>query len=525
MMISAENFIALLPIVVTSITIVVVMLVIAIRRHHGLSVWLSTLGLTAALIATASAASGTLPQQITPLIIIDDYSLFFTAVICASGIAVVLLSHAFFKQHYLQHGIAVPSDDTSSNPPRSDNEGQISHEEASTAPGSEPQSFYLEEYYVLLLLAILGAIVLVSSSHFASFFLGLEVLSIPLLAMIAYAVNNNRSIEAGVKYLVMTAFASAFLLFGMALIYAKTGTLSFSELARRLSTGELGSDIYVIGGVMLLISGVSFKLSLVPFHMWTPDVYQGAPTPVSAFLATVSKGAMFAVLMRYVFQTEAVQYGPVIIGLSAIAVASMLVGNLLALLQTNIKRILAYSSIAHLGYLLVALLASKALAMEAASYFLFAYIVTNLGAFGIVALLEAGNERFRSDDIAAYKGLFWQHPWLGAALTLMLLSLAGIPLTVGFMGKFYVMAAGVQNSLWALVIAIVVGSAIALFYYLRIVVYMFSQPTTDESILFAERQPLAGGFTLLVLTLMLLWFGIYPAALINIIQNVIISSV
>jgi len=525
-MITASNLIALLPILMTSVTIVAVTLLIAVRRHHALTVWFTATGLGAALLCVLIAASTEkLPQQITSLIRADDYSLFFTAVICIAGIAVTLLSYVYFDQQFRLQGFALPEDSnkTATNPYKKEKHPLEKH--LLTDKGAVYSRFPLEEYYILLLLSILGALILVSSSHFASFFLGLELLSIPLLAMIAYSVDNNHSIEAGVKYLVMTAFASAFLLFGMALIYAKTGTLSFGELARRLNIINVTTDYYVVSGVMLLITGVGFKLSLVPFHMWTPDVYQGAPTPVGAYLATISKAAVFAVLMRYGLQTEVEGYAPVILGLSTVAIASMLVGNLLALLQTNIKRILAYSSIAHLGYLMVALLANKMFAIEAAGYFLLAYIVTNLSAFGIVAMLEVGNNNFQSDDINAYRGLFWQHPWMGAALTLTLMSLAGIPLTVGFIGKFYVMAAGVEHALWLLVIAIVVGSALGLFYYLRIVVYIFSKPETEKSTLFAEGRTLAGGVTLLALTLMLILFGIYPAALINIIQNIALNGV
>jgi NADH-quinone oxidoreductase subunit N len=258
--------------------------------------------------------------------------------------------------------------------------------------------------------------------------------------------------------------------------------------------------------------------------MWTPDVYQGAPTPVSAYVATVSKGAMFAVLMRYFFQTGAVQYDPVVTALSIVAIASMLGGNLLALLQNNIKRVLAYSSIAHLGYLLVALLAGKTLALEAASYFLVAYIVTNLGAFGIIALLESGYASYKTGDIGEYRGVFWQHPWLAGAFTLMLLSLAGIPLTVGFVGKFYIIAAGVEHTLWLPVFIIVVGSAMGLFYYLRIVVVMFSAPAeARRPVSFAPGVGVPGALTVVVLTLMLLWAGIYPAALINIIQHTVVA--
>jgi NADH-quinone oxidoreductase subunit N len=492
-MINRADLMALLPVVLVAATAIVLLLVISIRRHHGISVLLTVGGLFGALMSIVLSTTQDLPRRITPLLQIDDYSLFFTALLCASAAAVALFSYSHFSQHRKHSGFAAS---TSEN-----------------RPLLQP-----EEFYVLLLTSTLGSIILVNSIHFVSFFLGLEVLSIPLIAMIAYPLHSSLHMEAGVKFLILTALASALLLFGMALIYAQSGSMVFDELARQVADGQLASGLYFIGGVMLLIAGVGFKLSLVPFHMWTPDIYQGAPTPVSAYVATVSKAAMFAVLLRYVMQTETAQYASVITALSAVAVASILVGNLLALLQNNIKRVLAYSSIAHIGYLLVVLLASKSLAVEAAEYFLVAYIVTNLGAFGIVSVLESGG--YNSGDFAEYRGLFWHHPWLAASFTLMLLSLAGIPLTVGFVGKFYIIAAGVQHTLWLLVFTIVAGSAMGLFYYLRIVITLFAAAPEIKATV-PQTVQLPGGLTLVVLTLMLLWLGIFPGALISIIQNTV----
>ncbi len=214
--------------------------------------------------------------------------------------------------------------------------------------------------------------------------------------------------------------------------------------------------------------------------MWTPDVYEGAPAPVTAFIATVSKGAMFAVLFRYLTPSNVQVETPLFIVFSLIAIASMFVGNLLALLQTNVKRILAYSSIAHMGYLLVAFLASGTTAIAAVSYYLVAYFVTTLGAFGVIIVLSNSDED--ADRLEEYRGLAWQRPWLAGVFTAMLLSLAGIPLTAGFVGKFYVMAAGIGSALWLLVTMLVINSAIGLFYYLRIIIVIFSAPRTAAEI-------------------------------------------
>ena len=246
--------------------------------------------------------------------------------------------------------------------------------------------------------------------------------------------------------------------------------------------------------------------------MWTPDVYVGAPAPVTAFIASVSKGGMFALVLRFFVEAGGSEKGALFLVLSLIAVASMVAGNLLALLQDNVKRLLAYSSIAHLGYLLVALLAGRDLAVEAATFYLVAYFVTILGAFGVVsALSDDGVEAEAFDD---YQGLFWRRPGIAAIFTASLLSLAGIPLTAGFLAKFYVLAAGVDAALWVLVIALVITSAVGLFYYLRVVVAMFSQAESEAS----PRISLPAGAVLTALTVLLIWLGAYPAPLMRWIQ-------
>ena len=260
-----------------------------------------------------------------------------------------------------------------------------------------------EEYYMLLLTATLGGAVLVASTHFASFFLGLEILSVSLYALIVYPIYRAQFVEAAVKYLVLAGATSAFLVFGMALVYAETGTMTVVGLAPLLSAGLGGQDVVVALGVTLLLVGVGFKLAVVPFHMWTPDVYQGAPAPVSAYVATVSKGAMFALLLRY-FRPVSLDTGSTLfLVFAAVAVASMVAGNLLALRQDNVKRILAYSSIANLGYLLVAFLASGEQAALAVTFFLVAYFATTLVAFGVVAALSTPERD--AELIDDYRGL------------------------------------------------------------------------------------------------------------------------
>jgi NADH-quinone oxidoreductase subunit N len=303
----------------------------------------------------------------------------------------------------------------------------------------------------------------------------------------------------------------------MALIYARLGSMEFSRIAALLTVNDAPSDLYWLTGLALIFTGIGFKLSVVPFHMWAPDVYEGAPAPVAAFVAVVSKGAMFALLLRYFVTANADSFGPAPMMIEIVAIASILVGNLLALLQNNIKRILAYSSIAHLGYLLVAFLAGGALRIEAVTYYLVAYAVMTVGAFGIITVLSTSNAAEEIEDLDAYRGLIWRRPWLGGAFAAMLLSLAGIPLTMGFIGKFYAIAAGVSATVWPAVIALIVGSIVGLFYYLRVIVAICT-PAPQGAAAYAGTVPRIGGATLVALTLMLFALGVYPTPLVHLIQ-------
>jgi NADH-quinone oxidoreductase subunit N len=267
----------------------------------------------------------------------------------------------------------------------------------------------------------------------------------------------------------------------------------------------------------MILVGIGFKLAVVPFHLWTPDVYQGAPAPVTAFIATVSKGSLVAFLMRLFSHIDPVAAGSSMTALVVIATASMVVGNLLALWQDNVKRILAYSSIAHLGYLLVAFLAGGLTGSVAVTFYLTTYFVATLGAFGVITLLsKPQREAQHLDD---FRGLFWRHPWLAGVFAAMILSLAGLPLTAGFMGKFYIVVAGVGAARWTLIITLAVTSTIGLYYYLRIVIVMFAR--RPSAVLATVTLPLAGALTVAGLTVMLVWLGLLPSPLLEIIRKMI----
>lgn len=362
------------------------------------------------------------------------------------------------------------------------------------------------ERYGLMVLAATGAMVLAAAQHFAALFLGLELLSLSLMILVAWQCRRALSIEAGIKYLVLSGLATGFLLFGMALIYAASGSLAF-ELTGRAHPAEL-NDLYWLAGMALLLAGLVFKLSIVPLHFWTPDVYQGASLPVTGFLATVSKGAVLAVLVRLYLDMAVADAGGLWTGLAVLAGASMLVGNWLALQQEQLKRLLAYSSIAHMGYALAALLAGGALALEAVGFYLAFYLATTLGAFGVLAVLS--RPQHECERLYQLQGLYHRRPALALIMTVMLFSLAGVPLTGGFIGKFYVLAAGAGAELWTLMALVIAGSAIGLYYYLRVVLALFRAPADTSSFQPATMPSMA---VLMALTLIVLWLGLYPAPL------------
>ena len=476
-----QHLIALLPLLVTSLTAIVVMLAIAAKRNHTVTFILSVVGLNLALLSLIPALE-VAPLEVTPLLLIDAFACYYMGLVLAASLVCITLIHAY-----------------------------LGGDSGKGYPGNR------EELYLLVLLSAAGGLVLVSAQHLAGLFIGLELLSVPTYGMIAYAFFNKRSLEAGIKYMVLSAAGSAFLLFGMALLYAESGNLAFADIGASLARES--SQLVQIGIGMMLI-GLAFKLSLVPFHLWTPDVYEGAPAPVAAFLATASKVAVFAVLLRLYQISPAMSGGWLSDLLTLIAIASILFGNLLALLQNNLKRLLGYSSIAHFGYLLVALIASQGLAVEAVGVYLATYVLTSLGAFGVITLMSTPYSGRDADALYEYRGLFWRRPYLTAVLTVMMLSLAGIPLTAGFIGKFYVIAAGVEAQLWWLLGAMVLGSAIGVFYYLRVMVTLFMREPNmhrhDAPFDWGQR---AGGIMLLVVALLAFIIGVYPQPLLELVQH------
>lgn len=479
MTITPQQLIALLPLLIVGLTVVVVMLSIAWRRNHFVNATLAVIGLNLALFSLYFVGQAG-PMDVTPLLRVDGYAILYTGLVILASLATCTFAYPWLA----------------------------------TYPDNR------EEFYLLVLIAALGGIVLASANHLASLFIGIELISLPLFGLVGYAFQQKRSLEAAIKYTILSAAASSFLLFGMALVYADSGNLGFVALGKSLNDGLIHQPL-LLAGLGLMIVGFGFKLSLVPFHLWTPDVYQGAPAPVTTFLATASKIAIFAVLMRLFMYAPMTDSEGVRTVLGIIAVASMLFGNLMAISQSNIKRMLGYSSIAHMGYLLVALVAVQThqLSLETVGVYLAGYLFSSLGAFGVVSMMSSPYSGPDADSLYSYRGLFWHRPILSAVMTVVMLSLAGIPMTLGFIGKFYVLSVGVSANLWWLTGAVVLGSAIGLYYYLRVTVSLYLTPPE-----MAMRDApsnwafTAGGIVVLISAILVLLLGIYPQPLISLVN-------
>lgn len=480
---SERDILSILPMVVLSGGTILTMLLVAMKRNHEFT-FISTLTVLAASFISVFLVGPGLPHSIGDLFLIDSFGLYYQALILLSALFVSVFSYISIRNFFPEKR--------------------------------------KEEYYLLLMIATLGAGMIVISIHFISFFVSLEVLSISLYSLISYYRERTKPIEAGLKYMIIAAMSSAFLLFGMALVYAISGNMVFHNLAVRVTHLNDSSLLMVTAGLGLMIVGIGFKLAVVPFHMWTPDVYEGASAPVSAFIASASKGAMVALLIRFFVMANLYHFEKIMEVFTAISILSMLIGNLLALMQDNVKRMLAYSSIAHFGYVLVALVSGRETGPPAATFYVTTYMLTILAAFGIVTLISHSERE--AMDINDYKGLFWRKPFLSAIFSTVLLSLAGIPLTAGFMGKYFILASGVGTANWLLVFVLVISSVIGLFYYLRLIAMMMKQekgtaPVAKTSLIFSA----SGILVLAVLGVLIVWFGIYPTWLMDLVNSFLMA--
>ena len=479
---SDANLLVLSPYMALAATAVVVMLVSTFYRWHPLSARLTAAGLVADF-ACVLVSAGAGDRRATVLLRLDDFSLYFTGLLLFIALAVLAISYGYLRRSERRVG----------------------------------------DFYTLLTLATLGGVILLASAHFASFFLGLEVLTVSLYGLIAYPRRRPQAIEAAIKYLVLAGTTSAFLLFGMALVYAVSGTMLLKGLATA-GNGLIGWESAAYkAGLALIFTGVGFKLALAPFHLWTPDVYQGGPAPVTAFLATASKAAVFVVLLQFLSPLDPKHGGVLLVVFSIVGYASMLAGNLLALFQQNLKRLLAYSSIAQLGYLTVALIAAGTAGRTAVAFYLSVYSLALVAAFGVVAVLS--REHGEPESISQFRGLGHRRPVLALVLTVAVLSLAGMPLTAGFIGKFFIFRAGADASLWGLLVVLALTSAMSLYYYLRVIVTMYRADVEPFEVRLAASNSPGGHDRLAVsavalLSVLTVALGIYPTPLLRLIEQV-----
>jgi NADH-quinone oxidoreductase subunit N len=370
------------------------------------------------------------------------------------------------------------------------------------------------EFYVLLLVSTLGMCFMASSADMIMLYLAIETTSIPLYILAGLLTRDDKSTEAGFKYLLFGAMTSAVMLYGFSLLYGFSGTTNMYLIAQGVQAGQL-SLAAVIGSLLLVLIGFGFKVSAVPLHFWAPDVYEGAPTPVTGFLSTASKAAGFAVLIRFllvVFPSVAPEWRAIV---AALSVATMTLGNLLALAQTNIKRMLAYSSIAHAGYILIGLVAVSEFGASSVVFYLVAYLLTNMAAFGVVAVIGRVTG---SDEMTAYYGLSRRAPGLSLMLMVAFLSLAGMPPLGGFVAKFFVFAAAVNSQMIWLAVVGVLNSIIGLYYYLTVLKYVYLYPPPEEGVAIPLTRSYALALGVLVVGIILIgtifgpWFNWATAA-------------
>ena len=376
------------------------------------------------------------------------------------------------------------------------------------------EGFRGPEFYVLMLLSASGAVVMASANDLIVLFLGLEILSIALYVLAGFHPRRLESKEAAMKYFVLGAFSSALFLYGVALVYGATGSTNLASIRQFLAGNVAVSSGVLLAGVALLLVGFGFKVAVVPFHTWTPDVYQGSPSPATGFMAAAAKAAGFAGLLRVFFSTFStlrVDWRPAVF---VLAVATLLVGSVLAVVQTDIKRMLAYSSISHAGYVLIGLQAATDAGIAGALFYLLAYTFMVLGSFAVITVV--GRPSDANHDLSAYKGLAARRPALALAFTVFLLSQAGVPFTTGFLAKFYVISAAVEAESYALGLIGMLSAVVAAFFYLRITVLMYTPPNEAAG---EETRPLAvpaaAAFAVAAAAAFTIAFGLVPSPMIH----------
>jgi NADH-quinone oxidoreductase subunit N len=466
------------PAALLAVTGFVLMLLdlLPLRRRREYMTLAGLAGVAAALVATALLWGSDTPG-FQGMVVLDNFALFMTLIIGYATGLVLLLSIDYLQRRGMDPG----------------------------------------EFYILVLFAATGMVVMAGANDLIVVFLGLETMSLALYVLAGIFRTRIEAGEASMKYFLLGAFASGFFLYGIALIYGATGSTNLNKIGAAVAAGAARDPLLLIGFGLLLV-GFGFKISSVPFHMWTADVYEGAPTSVTALIATGSKAAAFAALVRVLLEAMRPLQGEWAWLFWGLAVLSMTLGNVVAIAQQNLKRMLAYSSIAHVGYMLVGIVAGGALGNGAVLFYLLVYTFTTAGAFGVILLLERGGEE--AVGIGDTAGLGARHPLAALALSVFLLSLVGIPPTAGFVGKFYLFGSAIRSGyIWLAVIG-VLNSAVAAYYYLRVIVSMYMREPEGTPTVVAPS--FAGALALVVALWGVLQLGIMPAPIFDLAQSAVL---
>lgn len=461
------------PVIVIGLLAPSVMLLDAlIRQSSSVSFWVSLVGLLAVIAAGVLTlpASGTV---FSSMLSVGGTAALFDVLLAAAGVLTLLAARPYLQREGREY----------------------------------------DEFYALLLFALAGAIILAHAAHLLVFFLGIELMSVSFYALAGYFRTHLRSVEAALKYFLLGAFATGFLLYGIAMVYGSSGALSYEAVRAHLQQGTALPTLLLIG-VGLLIVGIGFKIAIVPFHQWVPDVYQGAPTVVTAFMSTVGKAAVIVALVPLFQALQPAVGAKLQAALAILSAATILFGNIVAVVQSNIKRMLAYSSIAHAGYLLMGLVAQSERGWAGMLFYAAAYLFMQLGAFVVVAIVERENEHRL--ELANYAGLSRQHPVLAALMAVFLFSLTGLPPFAGFFGKYYLFTAAIEAGYTWLAVVAVVGTMISAYFYLGVLVAMYFREPREAAVPIQAGTATA---SLWLSTAAVLALGIFPSSLLQLLER------
>lgn len=472
------NILSILPILILSGFGMIVLLidVLSSRRlgEKNLLAYISLIGIILAAIFARSPAGTTL-FSFNESFTIDNYSLFFNFIFLLSTGLTILISHSYIKREEINHG----------------------------------------EYYALILFSTIGMMLMAAGADLLNIFIGLEVMSISIYILTGFKRSKLISNEASLKYFLLGAFATGFLLYGISLVYGSTGAINLKQIASFIASKGGISDPVLLMGMGLIIIGLGFKVASVPFHAWVPDVYEGAPTAITAFMSVGPKAAGFAAFLRILITAFGSAHDEWQKIICILAILTMTIGNVIAIAQTNIKRMLAYSSIAHAGYLLIALVSANDMGVSGTLFYMLAYTFMNIGAFAIVIVLSRKGDEFI--QINDYAGLGFKHPLLALAMTLFMFSMAGVPPTAGFVGKFYIFSAAIKSGYIGLAVIGVINSVISVYYYLRITVIMYMKEPTREFAPLTISPLIVAAIAISVIGT--LHLGIFPSKVMEIAQQ------